>query len=338
MKKQLRIQPVAAWLIGALGLAAIGTAMVWQVFRNFEVLVLGIEDHEALLEALAQESVKLLCGSSLAMAGAGIILVLTLHLFRHTNRVEKEAQALLRRSEALEKLAHHQRLETMGTLTSSIAHEFNNLLAPIMAYSMMALERLEPEDDELYDQILEIYNASRKAKIIISRLSDLSRKNTATTFHSVSPDELVRKTLDVAEPAKPDSIDIKVNLNCWDQRIRANEIQIQQMLLNLILNSFHAMGESPGTLTVDTSFDEKVIYIRVSDTGCGIPDHLKEKIFEPFFTTRESGKGTGLGLAIVAQVVADHQGSVRVDSQEGKGSAFVITLPRNPDLPERAES
>lgn len=331
MKKRVWAQPGTAWLCFALALVSAGAALVWQVFREYEALVLRNREQEALLETLGQESVKLLCGGAMAVAGAGVGLVLLLHLFRRTARVEKEAQALQRRSEALEKLAHHQRLETIGTLTASIAHEFNNLLTPIMGYSMMALEELEPEDEELYDNILEIYNASRKAKTIISRLSDLSRKNTAAAFHCVSPDELVRRTLDVARPAKPANIDIKVNLNCWDQRIRANEIQIQQMLLNLILNGFHAIADRPGTLTVDTSFDEKVICIRVADDGCGIPEELREKIFEPFFTTREPGHGTGLGLAIVAQVVADHQGSICVDSRVGEGTAFQVCLPRNPE-------
>ena len=73
-------------------------------------------------------------------------------------------------------LAHHQRLETIGTLTSSISHEFNNLLTPIMGYSLLTLENLPDEENELYDYVLEIYNASQKAKTIISRLSDLSRK------------------------------------------------------------------------------------------------------------------------------------------------------------------
>ena len=81
-------------------------------------------------------------------------------------------------------LAHHQRLETIGTMTSSIAHEFNNLLTPIMGYSMMTLEEL-PQDDGLYDNVLEIYNASLKAKDIISRLSELSRKNTELVFKAL---------------------------------------------------------------------------------------------------------------------------------------------------------
>ena len=105
-------------------------------------------------------------------------------------------------------------METIGTLTSSIAHEFNNLLTPIMGYSLLALEKLPPEEESLYDDILEIYNASRKAKHIISRLSDLSRKNTSSTFRIACPDELVHKTLDVTNPARPKKVEAVLDLNC----------------------------------------------------------------------------------------------------------------------------
>ena len=228
-------------------------------------------------------------------------------------------------------LAHHQRLQTIGTLTSSIAHEFNNLLTPIMGYSLMALERLGPEEEELYDDILEIYNASRKAKDIISRLNDLSRKNTELSFREVSPDELVRKTLSVANPAKPAKVEIRLDLNCWDQRMRANEIQLNQLLLNLVLNGFHAMEQRGGIMTISTGFDENNIDIQVSDTGCGIAEEVLPQIFDPFFTTKETGRGTGLGLAIVAQVVEDHKGTIRVKSEIGKGTTFFVSLPRVAD-------
>lgn len=281
----------------------------------------------------AAEALRLLvCGG---MIGGGLCMLVSL-LLGKTGGVRGEIRALRRKNEAMEelnrqlqKLAHHQRLETIGTLTSSIAHEFNNLLTPIMGYSIMALEKLPPEDEELYDDILEIYNASRKAKDIISRLSDLSRKNTGTTFRSVSPDDLIRRILDVANPARPPKVVVRVDLNCWDQRLQANEIQLSQMLLNLILNGFHAMGNGEGVLTVHTSFDENRIHIRVADTGCGIAEDVLPHIFQPFFTTREAGEGTGLGLAIVAQVVEDHHGEIRVDSRVDEGTAFTVSLPRS---------
>ena len=289
---------------------------------------------------LTAEECAVVCKTVLLGAAAAAMGVLgiggmVLLVICGSTKGKREAKILQRKNEAMEKLnrqtqelAHHQRLEIMGTLTSSIAHEFNNLLTPIMGYSMMALEKLPPEEEELYDDILEIYEASRKAKTIISRLSDLSRKNTDLTFRQVSPDDLIRKVLDVAKPAKPNRVEIRLNLNCWAQRLYANEIQMSQLFLNLILIGFHAMEETGGTLSVDTSFDEDSICVRISDTGTGIPEEIQDKIFEPFFTTKAAGKGTGLGLAIVAQGVEDHKGTIHVQSQEGKGTTITIQLPR----------
>ena len=324
------------FLILGAALIFVGLGTAFDAFRDLDYGAFSQGDPRAMTEVFRVSALKLLLGGGMTVGGLAIGTVLLLHLIRRTARIEKEARALRRRNEAVEelirqkeRLAHHQRLETLGTLTSSIAHEFNNLLTPIMGYSMMALEKLPPEEEELYDDILEIYNASRKAKTIISRLSDLSRKNTALTFRWVSLDELVKKTLDVANPARPLKTEIKLNLNCWDQRLLANEIQLSQMLLNLILNGFHALGEEPGVLTVETSFDEHNLHLRITDTGCGIPEDIRKQIFDPFFTTKEAGKGTGLGLAIVAQVVADHHGHIRVDSRVGEGTCFFISLPRS---------
>lgn len=269
----------------------------------------------------------------LALAAAMLTAAVLGLLFRfHSQplRIRKTAAAMDSLNEKYQQLAHHQRLEILGTLTSSIAHEFNNLLTPIMGYSLMALENLPPQSEELYDNILEIYNASRQAKTIISRLSDLSRKNPPTAFHPTALDELVKKTLEVATPAKPEGVGLKLDLNCWDQRISANEIQLSQLLLNLILNSFQAMEGSGGELIISSSFDEQTVQLRVADTGPGIPVAIQDKIFEPFFTTKESGRGTGLGLAIAAQVVEDHHGSIRLESEEGKGAVFTVILPRTP--------
>lgn len=323
------------FLLLALVLLLCGIILGVWVFWKFENLMLTIDHHEELLEATRGTAIYAILSGWLSMSGIGILV---LHMFRRNTRIQREAELLRKKNEAMEalnlqtrKLAHHQRLEIIGTLTSSIAHEFNNLLTPIMGYSLMALEKLPDDESELYDELLEIYSSSCKAKEIISRLSDLSRKQTETSFREVAPDDLIRKMVRVAEPAKAENVQMQMNLNCWDQRLVANEIQLSQLILNLILNSFHAMEPQGGILTIATSFDDKNIQIQVTDTGCGISRENQTKIFEPFFTTKETGKGTGLGLAIVAQVVEDHRGSIRVGSREGKGTTFLVKLPRKRD-------
>jgi len=330
------------FLLLALALFFSGLVLGIWVFRHFENLILTIEQYEQILETLRGTTIYAIISGWLSMSGIGILGILVLHMLRRSSRIQREAEALRKKNEAMEalncqtrKLAHHQRLEIIGTLTSSIAHEFNNLLTPIMGYSLMALERLPDDESELYDELLEIYSSSCKAKEIISRLSDLSRKQTETNFRESAPDDLIRKMVRVAEPAKAENVQVQMNLNCWDQRLVANEIQLSQLILNLILNGFHAMEPDGGILTITTSFDETHIQIMVTDTGCGIPKENQSKIFEPFFTTKETGKGTGLGLAIVAQVVEDHHGKIQVESREGSGTSFLVSLPRNREPEQR---
>lgn len=305
-----------------------------SVNRIFQSNLQNQKNYDIFLELLRQNTILLLIGSGVILLGLVFLLVYAITLSLENRRAAREMKRLSERQKKLEQinlqtkqLAHHQRLEIIGTLTASISHEFNNLLTPIMSYSLLTLEKLPPEEEELADNLIEIFNASEKAKEIISRLSDLSRKNTPDTFRSVSIDALIKKTLSIAMPAKPEGVEVRLNLNCWDQRIRANEIQITQMLLNLILNAFDAIGET-GVLSVDTTFDDRAVNLRVTDDGCGIPEPLQHKVFDPFFTTKESGKGTGLGLAIVAQVVEDHNGTIQIESKPGEGTCFKISLPR----------
>ncbi len=294
-------------------------------------------NYDEIIRPLKTGGVRLLAYGGMVVTGVLLLLWLMLRVSRRHERIQRELAALQEKSAAAEELtrrtrelAHHQRLETIGTLTSSIAHEFNNLLTPIMGYSLMALERLPPEEEELYDDLLEIYNASREAKTIISRLSDLSRKNTALTFQYVSPDELARKVLAVAAPARPGNVTVSTRLNCPLLWMFGNETQLSQLLLNLVLNAFHAMEPGGGTLTLSTWSEGDFVFLRVEDTGPGIPEDVLPHIFEPFFTTKESGRGTGLGLPIVQQVAEEHQGSLQVDTQVGRGTSMTVRFPLTP--------
>lgn len=268
------------------------------------------------------------------LAGVGLILTAAMlwhrreqaQTLRQLELLERKTAAMEEWNQKLQQLTHHQRLEIMGTLTSGIAHEFNNLLVPIMGYSMMALEKLSPEQ-EVYDDVLEIYDASRKAGTLVQRLSDLTRKNAPTAQGILSPGELVEKTLKVAKPAQPKNVKMITHSENPEARIRGNEVQLSQMLLNLILNAFHAMPEG-GTVTVDSGCRKGKVYFSVSDTGTGIPPEAISHIFEPFFSTKDPGKGTGLGLAIVSQVVHEHGGDIDVQSRLGLGTTFLVTFPQ----------
>ena len=276
----------------------------------------------------------MLCGG-LIMLGVLLFLFFILRIRRQSRQVEEELKLLREKAETMEELnrqtqelAHHQRLETIGTLTSSIAHEFNNLLTPIMGYSILILEKIPSEATDSYDNALEIYNASRKAKEIISRLSALSRKNTPLTFQPVAPDPLAERVLEVADAACPKNVAVTKSLACSGLWISGNETQLFQMLLNLVLNAFQALEAEGGTVTVSTFAGEGRVFFRVEDDGPGIPEDILPQIFDPFFTTKGSGKGTGLGLAIVRQVAEDHGGTV--EARPGPGACFTVALPTAP--------
>lgn len=297
--------------------------------------IASVANYEPIKRLTKKTSIKLFIFFMTMAVGIGILVVTLIITRRRNQEALEELETLKEKNrimeelqEKAENLAHMQRLETIGTLTSSIAHEFNNLLTPIMGYSIMTLEKLPPEEVEMYDNILEIYNASNKAKEIISRLSKLSRRDTDRKFDALNPDLVLNKAMNMTTPALPKNVDVIRKLNCSNVKVSGNEVQLSQLLLNLMINAFQAMGEEGGLLTLETKLVDKEVVISVKDTGCGIDDETKAKIFDPFFTTKVSGEGTGLGLAIALQSVEDHNGHIEVESEVGRGTTFSVYLPQ----------
>lgn len=302
------------------GLFAVGVAVACTNLENI------------LLDTFLQMSL----GCLLILAGICLLMAIILRN-RRANEALREKTELMRQQnesmqELLEKtkeLAHHQRLETIGTLTSGIAHEFSNLLTPIMGYSIMTMESLPEGCDELMDNLSEIYSASQRAKSLIARISSLSRKNSESSFQYHSPDQLLDKVEEMTKQSRPKKVEVVKRYHCPEDCVFVHETQIIQMLLNIILNAFQAMAAAGGTLTVETEETDDQVFIRVRDTGHGIPKEALEKIFDPFFTTKEPGHGTGLGLAIARQIAEQHSGTITVQSQAGEGTVFTVTLPRH---------
>ncbi|MBR5564618.1 MAG: HAMP domain-containing histidine kinase [Roseburia sp.] len=299
------------------------------------VLAIGVStDYDEVTRPMRFGIIQLICYCGIAFFSVIGLIILLLYTFRGNQRALREVELLQEKNAAMEELnrqtsefAHHQRLELMGTLTSGIAHEFNNLLAPIMGYSILILEKLPPEEIELYDEVLEIYNTSMKAKTVVSRLQDLARKNVETDFCKLALDDVVRKVVEIANPAKPKPVEVHVNLNAKACYIMGNETQISQLLLNLLINAFHATEPTSGRVDVSTKVKEEKLLLMVSDNGYGISKDSMKRIFEPFFTTKKGGEGTGLGLAIAEQVVESHHGSIEVESKEGEGTTFLVEFP-----------
>ena len=249
----------------------------------------------------------------------------------------KRAEEALRQSE--KQFRQSQKMEAVGRLAGGIAHDFNNLLTVIMGYSQVLLTELGPQHP-LRGKIEETLKAGERAASLIRQLLTFSSKqsldpkvlslNTAVT----SLEGLLRRLIG-------EDIQLVSKLDPTNGRLRADQAQLEQVLVNLVVNARDAMPKG-GTLTIETAQVELTLspvyhltplppgpYVRlaVSDTGCGMDRKTQSHIFEPFFTTKGEGKGTGLGLSTVFGIVTQCGGAIDVTSRVGHGTRFDLYFP-----------
>jgi signal transduction histidine kinase/ActR/RegA family two-component response regulator len=260
---------------------------------------------------------------------------------------QKEAERILRRSkEELEKeverrteeLRHAQRMEAIGMLAGGIAHDFNNLLAAILGFAGAAREDL-PEGSPLKADLDEVVRAARRARDIVQQILAFSR-GSEREKRPVRMREIVRESLKLLRVSLPAGIEIRERLD-EEAVVLADGAQIQQIVMNLCTNSFHAMRDRGGILEVGLDCvergdvpglapgpgAERWVRLVVADTGPGIPPGDLGRIFDPFFTTKPEGQGTGLGLSTVREIARGHGGIVGVSSEVGRGTRFEVHLP-----------
>ncbi|HEV2490337.1 MAG TPA: PAS domain S-box protein [Candidatus Acidoferrales bacterium] len=239
-----------------------------------------------------------------------------------------------------------QKLEAVGRLSGGIAHDFNNLLGVIIGYSQV-LQQLVGKNDELREPVDEILKAGERAASLTKQLLAFSRKQalepTVLDLNAVvsEVDKMLRRLIG-------ENIELKINLDPQLGSVKADRSQIEQVILNLAVNSRDAMPDG-GKLTIETSnavlgqadceryqyvIPGKYILLSVRDNGCGMDEETQSHMFEPFFTTKESGKGTGLGLATVYGVIKQSGGFIWVESSPGNGALFKIYLPQVEEAPE----
>ncbi len=250
----------------------------------------------------------------------------------------KRAEEALRQSE--KQFRQSQKMEAVGRLAGGIAHDFNNLLTVIMGYSQVLLTELGPQHP-LSGKIEETLKAGERAATLIRQLLTFSRKqsldpkilslNTAV----VSLETMLRRLIG-------DDIRLVSKLDPTNGRLRADQAQLEQILVNLVVNARDAMPKG-GTLTIETAQVELTrspvyyltplppgpyVRLAVSDTGCGMDRKTQSHIFEPFFTTKEEGKGSGLGLSTIFGIVTQCGGAIDVTSRVGHGTRFDLYFPR----------
>jgi len=226
----------------------------------------------------------------------------------------KGLQAAVRRSE---------RLAALGRLVAGMAHEIRNPLNAISGYSQHLRGKFGPETSE--GQALDvIVKEVERLNRVITELLDFSRPR-EPDLEPLDLNEIVRSTLTLIEGETANQgVTVIEELPEGQISVLGNFDSLKQLLLNLALNALQAMPEG-GVLSIQTGIRSGSPFLRVSDTGPGIPEEVQESIFEPFFTTRESG--IGLGLAIVHRIVLDHHGEIRVESPPGSGAIFTIRFP-----------
>lgn len=320
-----------------------------QIGDSFWV-VSAVIDYDDLYEPIAEGFLKMVCIFVGILLAAGIAVVLFGRVMRDMRRAVREINDLKELNEQLEKMhrseqsiAHQQRLQIMGTMTGGIAHEFNNFLTPIMGYAELLMMEL-PEGSEEQDSAKEIYEASEKAKDVVRQISSLSRKNVETVYKNISIKKFMTRAERMMESVCTPLIHMESEFCVDDEMILGNATQLNQVLLNVCVNSVHAIGKNQGNIRISCHSEEKeklaqgvieklsdvwkkYIHIQVKDNGCGMDKETLRQIFDPFFTTKKGGEGTGLGLALAEQIITSHKGYIYAESKKGEGSTFHIYLP-----------
>jgi signal transduction histidine kinase/ActR/RegA family two-component response regulator len=246
----------------------------------------------------------------------------------------REARTVEELKRAQQKVIQQERLSALGQMASGIAHDFNNALTPILGFSELLLTRPEKLDDKdvTKGHIEMINTAARDAASVVARLREFYRKrDESDPLAPVSLEDIVGQSLSLTQAkwkdeAQTKGVSIRVHTDLQKSPpVSANESELREALMNLVLNAVDAMPEG-GTLTIRSRLDGDYVLLAVSDTGIGMTEEVRQRCLDPFFTTKGSD-GTGMGLAMVYGVVQRHEGTMEVESEFGKGTTFTIRLP-----------
>ena len=248
------------------------------------------------------------------------------------------ATALKDRDEKLKeytkkKIMESERLALIGQLSANVAHELNNPLQGIVTYSHLLLEE-ETCNEDAKGNLQKIVVQANRCRDIIRGLLDFSRQKKPDKM-LCNVNTLLQGCVSLVEnQAAFQNIKMVLHLEENPPMVVLDPSQVERVFLNLIINAADAM-DGNGTLTLTTKHnrENKTIEIKVQDTGHGISNESMEKIFDPFFTTKETGHGVGLGLAISYGIVKEHNGTISVESELGKGAAFTVSFPLVATLP-----
>ncbi len=252
------------------------------------------------------------------------------HLVDITER--RRAEATVRQQE--QQLQRSQRIEAIGRLAGGIAHEFNNLLTVIIGRTEL-LTGVLPLSHSGSDNLALIAKAGERAATLTRQLLAFSRKQVLQQ-RVVDLNRVVAGMVELLRPLVGETLDLVTALDLQPVVVKGDPTQIEQVIINLVLNSRDATPRG-GRITIATQREDPRGVLEVSDTGCGMSAEVQAHLFEPFFTTKAVGKGNGLGLATVYGIVKQHEGDIAVTSVPGQGTTVKVHLPLLPDAVEFEE-
>jgi len=262
------------------------------------------------------------------------------------NDITRTRKAERERDNLQLQMFHAQKLESLGVLAGGIAHDFNNILTTIMGNTELALMQLAP-GTPVCDNLHRVEKASRRAADLVKQMLAYSGKG-RFNVELVDVNKLVEEMVQMLEAAISKKATLRLELDRPLRFIRADAVQMRQIIMNLVLNASEALGDEVGKIKVSTAqeyYSEDqlkgfwlgnglgagfYLNLAVSDTGCGIDKETQSKIFDPFFSTKFAGRG--LGMSAVMGIVRSHKGGIKLQSNLGMGSTFTVILPANDDI------
>ncbi len=237
-------------------------------------------------------------------------------------------------------LRHVQKMESIGTLAGGIAHDFNNILGAILGNVDLARSEL-PEGHPALANLGEIHRAGSRARNLVRQILTFSRRQ-PQELRTQALGPVIEETHKLLRATLPAGVEVKVVSPEAPVYVQADATQVQQVLMNLCTNAWHALRDGSGRITVGLEAvwldpvaahrlgelaPGQYAHLWVQDNGVGMDERTRERIFEPFFTTKPIGRGTGLGLAVVHGILSAHHGGIDVDSAPGLGSTFHLYFP-----------
>lgn len=282
-----------------------------------ELTLFMIEDYRQVMRPIRRIAIYFCLFGLLIFSWTGYFI------YKTVTHQKEEEQKLLQQK--------YNHSKTMEVLSGAIAHEFNNMMTPIVLYTEL-FEENETVRREMPEEISELKNTAKRCEELAGQLLNYSRQGRIEKLPvEYNASLTVRESVNMIERLLPKNIRMKANLCRTPYYVRGQFGSLNQILLNLSTNAIYEMKEKGGDLNIQfglSADSDRFLRLIVEDTGNGIPAEIRRQIFRPFFTTKEMGEGTGIGLTVVKRLTEEHGGSISVQTEEGAGTRFLLEFPR----------